>query len=366
MKDSKYFSKEQYHLLLKCAELNDFTEWNDYIANVVGAIRLAGANFDGVDLTDAMFYRPDGIGVNLSEATFRGSKLTRVDFSDCNLLDTNFEDARITNSFFNNAHLNRSQLKGAIFTMVHFSGTDLTQANLKSAELLFCHFYEAKFYHADLSGAKFLGGGNNPLVGKEQRMNLCGTIFQHAKFDNETYFDFFYVSRETDFRTTSFEAANYSPGLRQTLRYCNRRHSWKDWYEKQNKALAYVAKIFWGYSDYGHSIKQTTLSIFKISFIFSIIYFCFPSLIHGLNRHDFIGSIYFSFVTMTTLGFGDMYATDSLIARVIVVIQVLYGYVLLGALITVLSTLFTSDGPAQGLIRHPKNAPIKITFKIRK
>ncbi|NRF74078.1 pentapeptide repeat-containing protein [Citrobacter braakii] len=362
MEDSKYFNKEQYHLLLKCAELNDFTEWNDYIANLVGAIRLVGANFDGVNLTDAVFYRPDGIGVNLSEATFRGSKLTRVDFSDCNLLNTNFEDAKITNSFFNNAHLNRSKFQGAVFTMVHFSGTDLTQANLKNTELFFCHFHEAKFYHAELSGAKFLGGGNNPLVGKEQRMNLCGTIFQHAKFDNETYFDFFYVSRETDFRTTSFEAANYSPGLRQTLRYCNRRHSWKDWYGKQNRVLAYVAKIFWGYSDYGRSLKQTILSIFKVNLIFSMIYFFFPSLIHGLNGHDFIGSIYFSFVTMTTLGFGDMYAADSSIARCIVVIQVLYGYVLLGALITVLSTLFTSDGPAQGLIKHPKHAPIKITF----
>ncbi|WHZ39122.1 pentapeptide repeat-containing protein [Rahnella bonaserana] len=178
MEDSKYFNKEQYHLLLKCAELNDFTEWNDYIANLVGAIRLVGANFDGVNLTDAVFYRPDGIGVNLSEATFRGSKLTRVDFSDCNLLNTNFEDAKITNSFFNNAHLNRSKFQGLFFTMVHFSGTDLTQANLKNTELFFCHFHEAKFYHAELSGAKFLGGGNNPLVGKEQRMNLCGTIFQ--------------------------------------------------------------------------------------------------------------------------------------------------------------------------------------------
>ena len=133
-------------------------------------------------------------------------------------------------------------------------------------------------------------------------------------------------------------------------------------YGKQNRVLAYVAKIFWGYSDYGRSLKQTILSIFKINLIFPMIYFFFPSLIHGLNGHDFIGSIYFSFVTMTTLGFGDMYAADSSIARCIVVIQVLYGYVLLGALITVLSTLFTSDGPAQGLIKHPKHAPIKITF----
>lgn len=363
MEDSKDFNTEQYNLLLKCAKLNDFKEWNDYIQNLDGVVRLVGANFDGIDLTDAAFTRKGGIGVNLSEATFRCSKLTRVDFSDCNLINTNFENAKITNSFFNNAHLSRSQFQGAEFVMVHFCRTDLSRSNFKNTELLICNFYEAKFYYSELSGAKFLGGGYNPLAGKELRMNLCGTKFQHAKFDSETYFDLFYVSNETDFRTTSFEAANYSPGLRQTLRYCNRRHSWMDWYGKQNKALAFVARSFWSYSDYGHSLKKTISSIFKVNLLFSMVYFIFPSLINGLDGHDFIGSVYFSFVTMTTLGFGDMHATDSSIARCIVITQVLYGYILLGALITVLSTLFTSDGPPQGLIKHPEIEPVKITFK---
>jgi len=57
--------------------------------------------------------------------------------------------------------------------------------------------------------------------------------------------------------------------------------------------------------------------------------------------------VYFSIVTMTTLGFGDMYANKGSIAgHVILAVQVILGYVLLGALITRFAVLFTAGGPA--------------------
>ncbi|ACX87426.1 Ion transport 2 domain protein [Pectobacterium parmentieri WPP163] len=364
MEDSEHLNMAQYALILKCAELKDFTEWNNYIENLDGVIRLEGANFDGINFTDAKFYRASGIGVNLSEATFRNSKMVRVDFSDCNLINSNFEHADFVNCFFNEASLSKAQFQNAKFVLVDFMRANLTQANLKNAEFFESQFYETQFYQANLEGAKLFGGGYNPLAQKELRMNLCGTIFRNAKFNNETYFDLFYVSHKTDFRSISFEAANYSTGLRQTLQYCNRRHNWEDWYRKQGKIRTFFVKKFWSHSDYGHSIKQIIKSFFSINLFFSMIYFLFPSLINGLKHYDPIGSIYFSFVTMTTLGFGDMHAADSSVAQIIIITQVLYGYVLLGGLITVLSTLFTSDGPPQGLIKHPLPNNKKLTFKI--
>ena len=57
--------------------------------------------------------------------------------------------------------------------------------------------------------------------------------------------------------------------------------------------------------------------------------------------------MYFSIVTMTTLGFGDMYANKGSIAgQVILALQVILGYVLLGALVTRFAVLFTAGGPA--------------------
>jgi len=51
---------------------------------------------------------------------------------------------------------------------------------------------------------------------------------------------------------------------------------------------------------------------------------------------------------MTTLGFGDMYANpNSFFGHLFLIFQVLWGYILLGALITRLSILFTAGGPAK-------------------
>jgi hypothetical protein len=62
-------------------------------------------------------------------------------------------------------------------------------------------------------------------------------------------------------------------------------------------------------------------------------------------------SIYFSVVTMTTLGFGDMYANPKNYwfgawGHLLLIIQVILGYVLLGALVTRFAVLFTAGGPA--------------------
>jgi len=50
---------------------------------------------------------------------------------------------------------------------------------------------------------------------------------------------------------------------------------------------------------------------------------------------------------MTTLGFGDMYANaQSIWGHILLSLQVILGYVLLGALVTRFAVLFTAGGPA--------------------
>ena len=50
---------------------------------------------------------------------------------------------------------------------------------------------------------------------------------------------------------------------------------------------------------------------------------------------------------MTTLGFGDIAANpDSWAGQLLLMAQVIFGYVLLGALVTRFAVLFTAGGPA--------------------
>ena len=58
-------------------------------------------------------------------------------------------------------------------------------------------------------------------------------------------------------------------------------------------------------------------------------------------------ALYFSVVTMTTLGFGDIAANpDSWLGQTLLMFQVILGYVLMGALVTRFAVLFTAGGPA--------------------
>jgi hypothetical protein len=59
---------------------------------------------------------------------------------------------------------------------------------------------------------------------------------------------------------------------------------------------------------------------------------------------------------MTTLGFGDMYANaHSVWGHILLSVQVILGYVLLGALVTRFAVLFTAGGPAGKFVNEKKN-----------
>jgi len=76
-------------------------------------------------------------------------------------------------------------------------------------------------------------------------------------------------------------------------------------------------------------------------------------------------ALYFSVVTMTTLGFGDIAANpDSWGGQTLLMLQVILGYVLLGALVTRFAVLFTACGPAGKFVDEKKTGN-KTTEKIK-
>jgi len=104
-------------------------------------------------------------------------------------------------------------------------------------------------------------------------------------------------------------------------------------------------------SDYGRSIGRIVLTFFTLAFVFAIVYWLWPKCV-VVNEvvgdiRGFVHALYFSVVTMTTLGFGDIAANpDSWQGQVLLMVQVILGYVLLGALVTRFAVLFTAGGPA--------------------
>ena len=104
-------------------------------------------------------------------------------------------------------------------------------------------------------------------------------------------------------------------------------------------------------SDYGRSTGLVMLTFVALATAFAFVYKLWPCcvMVNGIEGdiRGFVHALYFSVVTMTTLGFGDIAANpDSWPGQVVLMAQVILGYVLLGALVTRLAVLFTSDGPA--------------------
>ena len=117
--------------------------------------------------------------------------------------------------------------------------------------------------------------------------------------------------------------------------------------------------IIWRWSsDYGRSLALWALWSLLIALSFSLVYMAAPVWLPESLRevmpqfHQVTGdqadepltfwkSFYFSIVTFTTLGFGDVVA-DNTSARILVTLEVIFGYIMLGGLISIFANKLAS------------------------
>jgi ion channel/pentapeptide repeat protein len=241
------------------------------------------------------------------------------------------------------AHLERADLSCGRLERAKLYGTDLKHAilidtNLKGATFRAVNLEGARFKNAAVSGATLVTDDG-------------GVHTDKPKCD---------VDRKTDFRNAALANARIDAGLRQRFEYNARRMNWEDWYGAHSLKGS-IAKWFWHTSDYGSSTYRIVGVFSVLALVFACIYWVHcryapPGIVTNLFQDSqgpfpcwlvFIRSLYFSVVTMTTLGFGDIYAQPRSVAgHVSLTFQVLLGYFLLGALVTRLSILFNSLGPS--------------------
>ena len=126
-----------------------------------------------------------------------------------------------------------------------------------------------------------------------------------------------------------------------------------------NQANPILARLWRWSSDYGRSLALWTFWSILLAFLFAIAYrFPIPSWmpiwLHNFapQFHQTTGAyggepltlwncFYFSVVTFTTLGFGDVVA-DNATARFLVALEVLFGYMMLGGLISIFANKLAS------------------------
>ena len=125
-----------------------------------------------------------------------------------------------------------------------------------------------------------------------------------------------------------------------------------------NQANPVLSRLWRWSSDYGRSLALWALWSFFLAILFTFAYMPFPEWLPAWVQRwaprvhqttgfysgrtlTFSDCFYFSVVTFTTLGFGDVVA-DNASARFLVALEVIFGYVMLGGLISIFSNKLAS------------------------
>jgi uncharacterized protein YjbI with pentapeptide repeats len=333
------FSQEQYDMLKCCSEKKDMTEWNEWRdENYEQDIELESAEF-------SEFYLK---GVNLATYREYGHKTPEVYLGRAKFNRSNLENANFQMAYMKGAEFHKAFMKGVRLDFAHLEGTLLLGADVRCATLIDVHLERANLCNANLSGSRLTDAH---VEGTDIRnAQLQGSDFRMAFVDSTTSLFQCSVDRRTDFRGVGLDIARIDTKTKPLLEYNIRRMNWEDWYKERTK-LKWLVKPFWWISDYGLSTSRIVATFFILAFVFAVVYRLYPSFVI-VNEvvgdiRGFWHALYFSVVTMTTLGFGDIAANpDSWGGQTLLMLQVILGYVLLGALVTRFAVLFTAGGPA--------------------
>lgn len=344
--DQRY-DRDEADLLLRCAREKDLTPWNRWRRDhpqkeiwLEGAI-LADAFLQGADLHEAHLGHANLEGSELQGAQLWGAHLDGAIFwhaqlDDGDLQGASLRGAHLEHTSLRGANLLRSKLIGASLQNAHLERADLSHADLSRADLKDAHLNEAALEEARLDGTNLTG------------THLEGASFARGIVDGATLLWACAFDKRTDFSGVGLTSARIQPGTRSRLEGNIRRRMWQSWY-REHPLAGLPVRLFWGLSDYGQSTLRVLLSACIFAVLFAAAYYLDPGLVSNLHGQsgspilEALRALYFSVVTMTTLGFGDIYANPtSWLGHILLMIQVILGYVLLGALVTRLSILFQS------------------------
>jgi uncharacterized protein YjbI with pentapeptide repeats len=269
------------------------------LANFTGAI-LSDANLDGTRLNGALLR-----GANLAGAT---------------LASANLSEANLRNAYLSAARLDRANLRGADLGIANLIGASLVGANLSLADLAGANLSRADLDNADLSGAN-LTGTNFSLV------NLSNTQLTDVVWRLRAMRGRYLGVRGLDscFGNAIFKRAAADQDFLDTLEV----------HLKGSRRMALFRA--WGMIDYGRSLLRVAAISSGLAPIYGAIYRIFPHILDYTNSaNSWFTPYYFSIVTYTTLGFGDVRPT-TLVGEIIVASEVILVYTTLGLLLSVLA-----------------------------
>lgn len=226
------------------------------------------------------------------------------------------------------ADLYRADLENAHLFNINLEGASLMKANLRHANLHCAQLHNTNLLGTKLSGSKI----DNIKIGQHVQQEAIAKAADKAK-DLVKARDFYEQSEEIyrNLRKAAEASGIYTlAGHYARKELTMRRMQYDKW--SQQRFVSKAVDLFCGY---GESPVNVILFSLMLIFICAVLFFLFGiqsaeghiqlSFEHSLwqNINDFFSAIYFSVVTFTTLGYGDIQPVG--LSRLVATIEAFIG-----------------------------------------
>ncbi len=289
------------HIAILKQGVEVWNKWREKNPNVF--VNLENMDLSGIDLSKA----------NLKLVSFWMSNLKGANLNRCNAEKTKFWGANLEG-----VDLFDSYLKGTRFYGANLKGAKLAKADLENAEFQGADLENAQLWEANLRKA-ILPGAN--LRGTNlERVNMEETYVSGVKFNRKTRCE----------------------GIR--ARTCYGSPLFKRFVEDEDYLAEFKRKhqvtywIWWILADCGRSILLWAGWSVVLAILFGVRFFTLGPKAFAVDHlpWSFSSMLYYSVVTFTTLGFGDIKPFTNEAAWWVMA-EVIAGYVMLGGLISILA-----------------------------
>ena len=309
---------------------------NSYISELLKTLKetrsARGFNLKKIVLQDAELMSVDFSDCALAQSVIRNCNLFYNNFSGADMVGSDLSGSDLTGSLFSKTDLTRSNLIGARFWHSDLSGTILTEANLSGADLWQAKLYNARMWRTDIDTARF--------ITRQNFSQKRGRFINIEKIDEATH-----MSAEDAYRDLKRYFIAYG-------RYNDA--SWASFKEKtmEKKRLrtgmnvAYFPVLLMGLlCGYGERPHRVVLSSGFFILMYGVLYNTLNALRSPLDAGYALGfwdSIYYSVVTFTTLGYGDIIPKMAVHFRMLAVSEAFIGAFMMGLFVFTLARKYSA------------------------
>lgn len=334
MEDARFASDDDIHRLLllggdRWQEVVNAGQHNSgrlHRANLVEA-DLCHRDLSELDLSHADLFR-----AVLEQANLKKSILHQAEIANANLRQTALYKADLSKAILQESDLENADLSSADCRECDFRGANLRGANLAGADLRGANLSNADLTGADLSGADV----TDARFHFAQLANVNATHIRYGNF-RQMVGNFLGVrGLDQCFGSALFvrdaKDQDYIDTLHQSI---------------LDKPLGPIRSLdlmlfrAWSLIDHGRSLLKVSAYATLIAMVYGLIYLADMTLGWGImdysnSAETWFTPFYYSVVTYTTLGYGDVTA-NSLAGEVLVISEVIVGYFTLGLLLAILA-----------------------------